>query len=96
MLPIGSIVYLSEGNQKIMVLNRGPLAEQNGEKVFFDYTGSMYPSGLDVDEVYYFNHEDIDQVVFEGFKDDDEKRFVELYKKWVKDNQSKIKRGKTE
>ena len=96
MLPIGSIVYLSEGNQKIMVLNRGPLAEQNGKKVFFDYTGSLYPSGLDVDEVYYFNHDDIDQIIFEGYQDDDEKRFVDLYEKWVKENEGKINKGKTE
>mgnify|MGYP004521727731 CR=1 FL=1 len=65
MLPIGSIVYLSEGNQKIMILNRGPLAEQHGKKVFFDYTGALYPQGLDPEQVYYFNDEDIDEVVFE-------------------------------
>lgn len=33
MLPIGSIVYLSEGNQKMMILNRGAVIEQNNEKV---------------------------------------------------------------
>ncbi|EGP5737900.1 MULTISPECIES: DUF4176 domain-containing protein [Enterococcus] len=93
MLPIGSIVYLSEGNQKIMILNRGPLAEQHGKKVFFDYTGALYPQGLDPEQVYYFNDEDIDEVVFEGFKDEDEERFVKLYKKWVAKNSGKINRG---
>ena len=28
MLPIGSIIYLKEGNRKIMVLNRGAMLEQ--------------------------------------------------------------------
>ncbi len=41
MLPIGSIVYLSEGNQKMMVLNRGAIVEQNGGKVIFDYAGAF-------------------------------------------------------
>lgn len=69
MLAIGSIVYLSDGNQKIMILNRGPVVEQNGEQVIFDYTGALYPNGLDPEQVYYFNDDDIDEVVFEGYKD---------------------------
>lgn len=93
MLPIGSIVYLSEGNQKIMILNKGPLVEQQGEKVFFDYTGALYPQGLDPEQVYYFNDEDIDEIVFEGFKDEEEQRFETLYKQWMEKNKGKIKKG---
>lgn len=92
-LSIGSIVYLAEGNQKIMILNRGPLVEQGSEKVFFDYTGALYPAGLDPDQVFYFNKEDIDEVVFEGFKDEDEQRFVTLYEKWVTKNTGSINKG---
>lgn len=95
MLPIGSIVYLSEGNQKMMILNRGAVVEQNNERVLFDYTGATYPKGLDPEQVYYFNKEDIDEVVFEGYKDSDEKRFVELYEKWRNKNFN-IKKGKIE
>ena len=73
-LPIGSIVYLAEGNQKIMILNRGPFVEQGGEKVFFDYTGALYPSGLDPEEVFYFNETDVEEVLFEGFRDEEEVR----------------------
>ena len=45
MLPIGSIVYLKEGNRKIMVLNRGAMLEQADEQVIFDYSGCIYPVG---------------------------------------------------
>ncbi|WP_328798352.1 DUF4176 domain-containing protein [Latilactobacillus fragifolii] len=31
MLPIGSIIYLKEGSRKIMILNRGPVIEENNE-----------------------------------------------------------------
>lgn len=95
MLPIGSIVYLSEGNQKIMVLNRGPLVEQEEQKVYFDYTGALYPQGLDPEQVYYFNDEDVDEVLFEGFKDEEETRFIKLYEKWLKKEGLKMTKGKT-
>ena len=42
-LPIGSVVYLKEGNQKIMILNRGAVVEQDDTQVYFDYTGALYP-----------------------------------------------------
>lgn len=43
----------SWSNQKIMIVNRGPQTEQNSEVIFFDYTGAMCLSGLDVEQVYY-------------------------------------------
>ncbi|WP_313155591.1 DUF4176 domain-containing protein [Lacrimispora sp.] len=96
MLPLGSIVYLTNGNQKVMIVNRGPLVDQDNKKVYFDYTGVIYPEGLDPEQVYYFHDEDIDEVVFEGFKDDDEKRFVELFNKWKEKNANLISKGKVE
>jgi hypothetical protein len=42
------------------------------DKVFFDYVGTMYPSGLASEQLCYFNEENIDKVVFEGFKDEEE------------------------
>ncbi|MBL3715972.1 DUF4176 domain-containing protein [Lactococcus garvieae] len=95
MLAIGSIVYLSDGNQKIMILNRGPVVEQNGEQVIFDYTGALYPNGLDPKQVYYFNDDDIDEVVFEGYKDEEEERFRTLYNKWLDREGAKLKKGVT-
>ena len=93
MLSIGSVVYLAEGNQKIMILNIGPLVEKEGVKYYFDYTGCLYPEGLDPEQVYYFNDNDIDEVIFEGFTDEDGKRFIELYDKWVKENKSNMTKG---
>lgn len=96
MLPIGSIVYLKEGTSKIMILNRGPIIppEGNGEKgTMFDYSGCLYPQGLDPNNVFYFNEENIDKVVFEGYKDEEEERFQEVYNEWLKVNGSKIEKG---
>ncbi|GGK09387.1 type II secretion protein [Lentibacillus kapialis] len=93
MLPIGSIVYLKEGTSKLMILNRGPLLETDGERKMFDYSGCFYPQGLDPDNVFYFNEENIDDVVFEGFTDSEEKRFQKVYNDWKEENASNIKKG---
>lgn len=94
MLPIGSVVYLKEGNRKIMVLNRGVMLEQVGEKVIFDYSGCIYPVGLDAKQVIYFNEENIDRIIFEGFKDEEESRYQELYHQWLEQNSTNLKKGK--
>jgi hypothetical protein len=87
MLPIGSIVYLNEGTSKLMILNRGPIIELEGEQKMFDYSACVYPQGLIADSVLYFNEENIDEVIFEGFKDSDEDRFHSLYKQWLDENE---------
>lgn len=91
-LPIGSIVYLKEGSQKLMVLNRGITIEQDGESVLFDYSAAMYPMGMNPEQLFYFNQEDVNRVVFQGYSDIDEERFVQLYQNWLIENESTIKK----
>ena len=42
MLPIGSIVYLKDGVKKLMILNRGPVIQNNDREEFFDYSGAYF------------------------------------------------------
>ena len=95
LLPIGTIVYLKEGSQKLMILNRGVTIEQEGESVLFDYSAAFYPMVLNPEQLFYFNQEDIDKVVYKGYSDEEEERFVKLYQKWLSDNIDTIKRGQT-
>ena len=94
MLPIGTIIYLKEGTSKIMILNRGPIIEMDGKQTMFDYSGCFYPQGLVPERVFYFNHENIDEIVFEGYKDNEEERFQKLFGEWKEKNQGKFKAGK--
>lgn len=94
MLPIGSIVYLKEGTSKVMILNRGPVIEQDGEELMYDYSACLYPQGLSPEHVFYFNHENVDEVVFKGFVDGDEERFQKLFQEWMEENKQQIKQGK--
>ncbi|GGC77820.1 DUF4176 domain-containing protein [Enterococcus wangshanyuanii] len=93
MLPIGSIVYLKEGSQKIMILNRGPVVNEKDRNVLYDYSGCQYPNGLNPNEVLYFNQENIDTILFNGYKDEDETRFEHLYNEWLNGEGKLIEKG---
>ncbi|WP_088816365.1 MULTISPECIES: DUF4176 domain-containing protein [Listeria] len=92
MLPIGSIVYLKDGMQKMMILNRGPIVVIEKEQCYFDYSACEYPAGLIQDKIFYFNEENISEVIFEGYSDEKEKRFEIVYKDWLKQN-PELKKG---
>ena len=86
LLPLGSIVYLQEGTQKLMIIGRGVIFddEETGEKAFADYMGVLYPMGFQTESTLFFQHENIDKVVFVGYSDEEEGRFLEVYEKWTK------------
>ena len=52
---IGSIIYLKEGSQKLMIINRGPIVDIDNKKYIFDYSACKYPVGVVEDQIYYFN-----------------------------------------
>ncbi|MGU8024563.1 DUF4176 domain-containing protein [Streptococcus suis] len=82
LLPLGSVIYLEEATTKLMIVGRGPIFESDGENVYSDYVGVIYPEGINPEDAIFFNHENIEKVVFEGYKDDEEKRFMEVYESW--------------
>lgn len=76
LLPIGSIVLLIEGEKKLMIT--GIMQnDSSGTKKDFDYLGILYPEGH-IGEKYQFlfNHEDIIQVIFRGYEDDERTEFL--------------------
>ena len=90
---IGSIIYLKEGSQKLMIINRGPIVDIDNQKYIFDYSACNYPVGVVEDQIYYFNEENIDKVVFEGYSDQDETRFQELFKEMMDNLDEDVQRG---
>ncbi|MFR5856879.1 MAG: DUF4176 domain-containing protein [Bacilli bacterium] len=68
-LPIGSIVSIKGINKNIMITGYYALKYQNVVKMF-DYEGISYPEGVLLDNKYVFNHSEITNVLFEGYKDD--------------------------
>lgn len=91
-MPLGSIIYLDEATAKLMIVGRGPIFESDGDNVYSDYVGVIYPEGINPEDAIFFNHENIEKIVFEGYKDEEEERFMEVYKDW--ESELKVKKIK--
>lgn len=77
-LPIGSVCTLKGKNKKVMITGYYGV-EFNGNLKFDDYQGCAYPEGMLLPELTCnFNHSDIEQVDFVGYKNDEQKSFNNL------------------
>lgn len=81
-LPLGSIVILNGGVHKVIINAIGMIAANMIPPMFFDYGGSLYPQGIIGEQIMYFNHEDINKVIFKGYTDDDDRMMVENINEW--------------
>lgn len=91
MLPLGSIVYLKNGESMLMITNRAVVIEENESNIkIFEYEGCIYPIGASEKSTYFFNEDNIEKIVFKGYEDDEEKRFQQVYKEWRENNNVKI------
>ncbi len=93
-LPLGSVVILKGGVQKVLIVSRGLVSKAVMPAGFFDYGGVLYPQGLVGDQILYFNHRDISHKVFEGYSDDDDKLMMDNINEWYK--KSEFERVDTE
>lgn len=78
LLPAGSVVLLKGGSKKTMII--GVLQVMNDKPgEVYDYIGVPYPEGyIGAENVYAFQHEDINDVVFTGYQNPERNEFVEL------------------
>lgn len=74
LLPLGSVVDLKTGDgTKVVIIGRLTITEDNGVKGYFEYSSIIYPNGIEsANELLFFNHEDIKEVCFTGFSDQEE------------------------
>ncbi len=94
-IPLGSIVLLEGGVQKVLIIARGLNVSNGGRVLFFDYGGVPYPEGLNGDQVAYFNHDAIAKVVFEGYSDVDNEHMVNNINAYLQANPG-LTRGSAE
>jgi hypothetical protein len=74
MLPIGSVVILNGGKKTVMIFGRKQISSTDNK--VWDYLGCLYPEGcLGAEYCFLFNHEDIDEVVFNGYSDKNNEEF---------------------
>ena len=76
LLPIGSIVRLHDGEKRLMIIGIMQ-SDVSGNGKEYDYLGILYPEGHIGDQFQYlFNQEDIEEVIFRGFEDDERVEFL--------------------
>ncbi|MCX0355980.1 DUF4176 domain-containing protein [Clostridium perfringens] len=80
-LPLGTIVTLKNGDgTKLMIVTRASIVQLDDKEVYFDYGSVLTPHGMiSPESVYFFNKEQVGEVLFKGFEDDAEIQFAEQY-----------------
>ncbi len=82
-LPLGSVIIVKGSVKKILLIGRGVVTVINGERKYFDYVGCTYPEGLVGETVLYINHDDIEEIIFKGYQDEDDSRIQKNLKEQV-------------
>lgn len=76
LLPIGSVVLLKGGEKRLMIY--GIKQTDNATEIEYDYISVLYPEGnMGEAGQYLFNHEDIEQVYFKGYEEEEREEFLE-------------------
>lgn len=87
LLPIGSVVLLKDGTKKTMIFGVKQTSDDE-LSVDYDYIGVMYPEGfLGGNYQFLFNHEDIREVFFRGYEDDERKDFIKRLSEYYAENE---------
>jgi len=87
-LPIGTIVLLKGGKKELMITSycivpSGEVYDKNGkidaQGKMFDYGACVYPEGMVTsDQLFAFNHEQIERVCFKGYETDSQKEISKI------------------
>lgn len=89
-LPVGTVVILKNGKRELMitsycVMPAGEVYDKSGQidvkGQMFDYGACLYPEGLITSEqLFVFNHEQIDRICYKGYETDKQKEFSNMLK----------------
>lgn len=92
LLPIGSVVLLAGGTQRIMITGYCQL--RSDKQKLYDYCGCMFPQGmLSADQNYLFNQEQIDRVDYLGYIDPESGAFLAKAEKSLAEIRAKFNAG---
>lgn len=77
-LPLGSVVRVKNASSSIMVTQRVVGIPYKDKQYLAHYLGCVYPIGVDGKQNWYFNIDDIEEVYFKGYRDEDEDSMQEI------------------
>lgn len=86
MLPVGSVVLLKNAVKKTVIIGYMQIGERDKTKLH-DYVGIMYPFGtLGVESQFLFDHKDIQDIIFTGYKNSEFEEMIAALEKEAEDN----------
>ena len=84
-LPIGSVILLEGGKKKIMITGFCSISSEDKTRVY-DYSGCIYPEGyLSSNQICLFDHEQIGEICFIGYENEEEESFKKQLNDVVED-----------
>ncbi|SMB88662.1 hypothetical protein SAMN05660772_02848 [Pasteurella testudinis DSM 23072] len=91
LLPIGSVIRLTGSlpEQKVLIINRVVAGKWKGENGYFEYAGCKHVVGAIENDYFYFNSENIEEVLFAGYVDDSEIELQKDYKNFLEETKLK-------
>lgn len=80
LLPVGSVVRLEAGEAPVVIIGVCKIyqADEEARGLFFDYSAAVYPDGFDDENLFYFNHENIEEVLFKGLIRPEFERYLKV------------------
>lgn len=87
LLPIGSVVRLAGANKSLMIFGIKQTDKSTGRE--YDYISVFYPEGnIGEGGQFFFDHENIESVLFTGFSDQEHQTFIEKLSAFYDQKQS--------
>ena len=87
LLPLGSIVMLNGGQKRLMIY--GVMQTEQTTNTQYDYIGVLYPEGsIGKGTQYLFNNDQIKQVFFKGYEDEERAGFIDKLAQYYKNKNS--------
>ena len=88
-LPIGTVVLLKEGTQKVMITGYLIYSKDSNKKEMYDYGACIFPEGvISADSTLVFNHDQIDKIVYLGYENEEQANF----NTFIKENEELVRK----
>lgn len=85
-LPLGTVVRVDDSDQKVMIIGRIQ-QDRNNPDIKYEYSAVLYPQGLvNPKENYMFNLNQVRQIYYLGFSNNDNVIFEEHMNQYLEDN----------
>ncbi len=85
-LPIGTVLLLKNGTKKIMITGYLPVSKDENKTVY-DYSACLFPEGvISVNQTAVFNHDQIAEVIQEGYSNEETENFMGVLKDYLSKN----------